>query len=892
MLIRSSRACKLQYVLQEAREFSPSGVPQPQQQPQQTPMMVPMQPQFYPQYAYPGQYAAPMMYFPQQGGYPVYPNYGYPDPNNYGYMQQQQQQSMRPQNNNAYAGRRNTGPRNAGYYGNNSGAPNGQSNDGSFDQNSSTQEVPTEASSGDSATDATATDSAASSASDSNVSAGASTEQKGSSEVTASASVQEAGASESAAATVQFGDTAPVAISADDSVACASQTGVKTKSIPSSSSTNALDEASTSNLDRAVSGIKGLKVKDDYESALNRSESTDKEKPVTPVAGGEWSRKKIEKVEKVESTKSVSNPVEEDTWKRDGSAAFDKNDGVTRYTKLELMQMNTLKKMPPVEIRNMYPHHSKTERFPKIPKGWKQLVLLEDSTPHEDEARIFGGDKVFKFDAAKHSNADDPEVIIRKATLILNQLSETNFERLSSDFMAVGIDKHELMGRVVDMLVLKAQIDESFGGMYANLAKKLSTTWSTNKGSDAPEAADESSEAPDLGETFRNRLLHRAKEEFEIDRAAAVAAIRNNTDITVEDREEKEIKLKKRYNGMMRFVGELYGVELLKSRVIEECINSLFRSKTEEDLVCLNKLMQTVGAKYDVKKSNKAHLDKLFADMDDLINNHASSRVRFLMGDLKLLRQDGWKMRGAEPEKPPSGSQSGASTGGSNKGFTPKTSSASNAAPRFGGGGGSQDARRLGGGGSGANTPTTPAADEWSTVGGAKKSGKAPSGPVTNGAATPTSNGAAASGKLTTKFSALLVPEKPKRGNSSSSGEKSPKREPKNPGGSSTRATSAPASVPEKDTTESSEPSGTPKLELAIPTEAPAPAVALVGVEGNVDKDTLKKTRAAFDEYLASNDANDAIADISALVHPNGMGEVFKVSLFCSTAFLLCQFKS
>jgi hypothetical protein len=723
-------------------------------------------------------------------GYP--PQYGYPgyDPN-YAFMQQQQQQAMRPPQ--PYVPRRNSGPRGQQAYFPGSDNENMEQLDGQA---------------GVGPTDAVTVEESAND--DSGPSTGASlpnNEDVSSAGKVPSPSDPQCSAadSQSTSDVVQTGDRSSLPVEA---VLVDSKNSLEA---PSGSCLNGESTAA------ATVAMQGVTIRDDYEQMSNNISTAGVQK--SNASSAEWTRKKVE------SVKAPSADAD-DTWRRDGPVV-DKDDGVSRYTKMDLLQLNTLKKIPPQEIRALYPHHSKVERFARVPKGMK-LILLEDATPHEDEIKIFSGDKVFKFDASKHSNIDDPEVIIRKATLILNQLSENNFDRLSNDFMAVGIDKHELMGRVVDMLVLKAQTEENFCGMYANLAKKLSTTWSTALGSTTAGSEEAGATLPDLGQTFRNRLLERAKEEFDIDRTATIAAIRNNTDIPVEDREEKEIKQKKKYSGMMRFVGELYAVDLIKSRTIEECIDILFKTRVEEDLVCLNKLVQTVGPKYDVKRSNKLHLDKLFADMEEVIAAHTSSRIRFLMKDLRLLRQEGWQQRGKEPEKLKASEPSPA--GGNRGGATPKNSST----PRFGSGSGTQDARRQG-----SMTPTgasSPAPDEWSTVGGAKKNLR----PVTPVTSASTSNGIAANsgkGGSTKGFSSLVSPARKPVSNAPNAGDKSPKREARAP-----RGTSAKEQVAAE---KSAEADGRPvKLELAIPMEtadsAPSP-VCLVGIDGNVDKETLKK---------------------------------------------------
>ena len=58
------------------------------------------------------------------------------------------------------------------------------------------------------------------------------------------------------------------------------------------------------------------------------------------------------------------------------------------------------------------------------------------------------------------SDTTAPDVILAKAKMILNKLSVTNFHKLSDEFMGVGIDSEDLMGRAVEMIVVCAQVSD------------------------------------------------------------------------------------------------------------------------------------------------------------------------------------------------------------------------------------------------------------------------------------------------------------------------------------------------------------------------------------------------------------------------------------------------
>ena len=70
----------------------------------------------------------------------------------------------------------------------------------------------------------------------------------------------------------------------------------------------------------------------------------------------------------------------------------------------------------------------------------------------------------FKYQPSRLSDTTAPDVILAKAKMILNKLSVTNFHKLSDEFMGVGIDSEDLMGRAVEMIVVCAQVSDMMRG--------------------------------------------------------------------------------------------------------------------------------------------------------------------------------------------------------------------------------------------------------------------------------------------------------------------------------------------------------------------------------------------------------------------------------------------
>jgi hypothetical protein len=380
---------------------------------------------------------------------------------------------------------------------------------------------------------------------------------------------------------------------------------------------------------------------------------------------GGWARGAILNVGKdtaeAASTEDVSSvsKAAPSPWKRGSSMPekttahmLTRDDGIVRYSKAMMFTFNSWGKTCPQLLLDMYGTFAHTERVPssenrsapKSPayKNRRNRRQEENDEPHPDEQLIFSKENLakegtFHYDPSKA--LDETETTIHKAKEILNKLSPQNFDKLSIQFMQIGMESEEMMSTIVELIVTKAQLEEPFCFMYADLCKKITDQWT------AP--GDEDSA---LGKTFRNILLSRCQEEFQQDREAAVQAIMD-LELAEDDREEKLLILKQRYTGHMRFVGEIYMKDMIKANKIHFCIEILLSSREEEKLLCLCKLMQTVGKKledYETKKKRTTVADYFTTITDISKDKSYSSKIRFLFQDLIDMRKNNWTARRVE----------------------------------------------------------------------------------------------------------------------------------------------------------------------------------------------------------------------------------------------------
>lgn len=162
--------------------------------------------------------------------------------------------------------------------------------------------------------------------------------------------------------------------------------------------------------------------------------------------------------------------------------------------------------------------------------------------------------------------------------------------------------------------------------------------------------------------------------------------------------EEWVVKLKRRMLGIVRFIGELFKQELLREKIMHECISllvgkelsrNLSQIPDDESIEACAKLFLTIGKRLETPASSKAKLDAYFEYLGHLSKDRRlAARTRFMLQDLAETRSNGWKERRAKDGPHKLTQQSSQPNGGNNN--------ASNNKPSSAGGGRreSQDVRR------------------------------------------------------------------------------------------------------------------------------------------------------------------------------------------------------
>lgn len=262
--------------------------------------------------------------------------------------------------------------------------------------------------------------------------------------------------------------------------------------------------------------------------------------------------------------------------------------------------------------------------------------------------------------AAAAVDPDSPETVDRKVKGLLNKLTMEKFDSISDQIIAwANKSEKEKDGRtliqVIRLVFEKATDEATWSEMYARLCRKMMEQISPSVQDDGIKNAE--GKPITGGQLFRKYLLNRCQEDFERgwvakEATAAAAATKAMEDQAAKAANEKtkdgdneEVvlysdeyyaaqKAKRQGLGLIKFIGELFKLQMLTERIMHECVKKLLgnvENPEEEEIESLCKLLTTVGAILDTPKA-RAHMDVYFSRMKELTKSqNVSSRMQFML---------------------------------------------------------------------------------------------------------------------------------------------------------------------------------------------------------------------------------------------------------------------
>ena len=278
---------------------------------------------------------------------------------------------------------------------------------------------------------------------------------------------------------------------------------------------------------------------------------------------------------------------------------------------------------------------------------------------------------------------DDTELQAKVKTVrsLLNKLTIEKFDKITNQILEVEISTPDEAQSIVAEVFEKTLFEPKFAGMYALLCKRLDSA--TRAMFEKTMLLDKHGKQM----TFRKVLVKLCQIEFE-KASDAVGASSGKDDpkeeegedekkptVTPEEEEKakkptgtpeeqekakkqaeadaelKRAKAKRRTLGNIRFIGELFLVDLISEGIIHKhCIQPLLsqgiKTKEEEILEAFTNLMKGVGKKVSQSKDGSKLVNEYFKRITDLSKDYAlPARCRFFLQDLIDQRKNDWKPR-------------------------------------------------------------------------------------------------------------------------------------------------------------------------------------------------------------------------------------------------------
>ncbi|XP_030843134.1 eukaryotic translation initiation factor 4 gamma 3 isoform X1 [Strongylocentrotus purpuratus] len=269
-----------------------------------------------------------------------------------------------------------------------------------------------------------------------------------------------------------------------------------------------------------------------------------------------------------------------------------------------------------------------------------------------NDSKLATSDKAWKagYKRSPEETKDDEEAktqeLFRNFTSILNKLTPQMFNKLTDKALQLPIDTEDRLTGVINLVFEKAIGEPSFSTAYAHMCQKLG------------QLKVQSVTTPGTMVQFRPILLHSCQQEFEKEKQSEIEeATRrkeisqlpaNERELQLELLQEKLSKAKRRTMGNIRFIGELYKLNILTENIMHSCVMKLLKARDDDSLECLCNLMATIGKNVDHEKA-KNRIDQYFSKIDKIIASQTNQpRIRFLMCDLVDLRRNNWVPRRQE----------------------------------------------------------------------------------------------------------------------------------------------------------------------------------------------------------------------------------------------------
>ena len=251
---------------------------------------------------------------------------------------------------------------------------------------------------------------------------------------------------------------------------------------------------------------------------------------------------------------------------------------------------------------------------------------------------------------------EPPGAVEREVNALLNELTMERLDSILNQLIAWANKSEKekdcrTLTRVTELIFEKATDEARFSEMYARLCHKMMEKISPRVQDDRIKNSEGKPFAG--GQLFRKYLFSRCQEEFERGWVTKETTATPATKITEDHAsgkahertkggEEYELyseeyyavaNAKRRRVGLIRFIGELFKLQMLTERIIHEHIKKLLANAQaeNEEIEGLCELLTTVGSLLDTPKA-RGHFNVYFSRIRELTkNSDIDRRMAFML---------------------------------------------------------------------------------------------------------------------------------------------------------------------------------------------------------------------------------------------------------------------
>ena len=241
-------------------------------------------------------------------------------------------------------------------------------------------------------------------------------------------------------------------------------------------------------------------------------------------------------------------------------------------------------------------------------------------------------------------------------TELLNILTKDNYKTTSDQIYAIIENSIESQVKFLDVLFNKSVNEKSFVALYAKLCKDFDKKLPQKA---EPKEGKKSDKPKKSNSIMRTKLLDKCREIFKIENNEKFDEY-----IKVQDKDERNIKLKNFVLGNVNFIGELINIQILSKKIVKQCLNNLlerFYDKTsDESLKMINLeavviLLNNFGTllkerekklKEDDKKTFNNVVNEYLQKLEEIINNKdisVDTPIKFKIINLINKSKNNWE---------------------------------------------------------------------------------------------------------------------------------------------------------------------------------------------------------------------------------------------------------